>query len=229
MSASFELISPETDGLPLLYLHGLGSPDPISSEMKAPLEALGFSVWALGRDDQAILNGENPEKTLTQGVVDTINYIKEETRQKIILIGNSLGSYLAITAAAQTNKNLHAVLGTDAFLEPTHGFELMERMSVDNRSTPKNQFAVPLTNNQWINLPKEIGQKFPDITPRLSKKIKVPVHLIWGHNDPFIKTSPTDLVPDANGLEIHQANHNEWMLNARAVASAQAFIEDPLL
>jgi|GEM_PF-5917602 len=251
MNEHFELTKPETDGVPLLYSHGLGSPDLMAEQLRIPVQELGFAIWNLTRDDQALLNGDAPETELIDGVIEAAKKIQQQTSQKVHLAGTSLGSHPSIMAASKTNDLIKSVLGTDAFLEPAHGFKTIEdwgkadaqhvnasdlsELKSDNDKAFKEKLATcppgslpcPLIHNRWITLPNGLEQKFTNISLAVGTTINTPVHLIWGGKDPFVRDTapPTDLIPNASSYIINGGDHNKWMQYPAAVKSAVDFLQ----
>lgn len=253
MSDNFELQTSSDSGSPVLYLHGLGSPDPMAKGLSQPLADLGYAISELHRDDEAILNSKNPERVLIDGAISAISSLEKQTKQKVILIGNSLGSYLAVMAARENQELVSGVLGTDAFLEPINGFItikenahnthktinqlLSEGKSIDSpwsefpqrfETAGKGRFPCLLINDRWINLSNDLHENFTKLAPEASNPMNIPMHLIWGTKDPFIKSQklPTDILKGASGFPVNGANHNEWMEYSAAIDSATEFLEN---
>ncbi len=252
MSENFELNISEREGHPCLYLHGLGSPDPISPEVESAISHLGYAVSNQWRNDQEVLNSTNPAELLQTEIAQAIDSIAQSSGEKVTVVGNSLGSYLALLGAAKVAKHIRGILGTDAFLTPNHGFQQMRDMTISMADDIKEAIAedhgilspfdelperlkeaqknsaypVPLVNDRWITLPDDLASKFRPINEISGiKKIKSPIHLIWGKEDPFVIKSPIELIPgDVSGLELSDCNHNEWKENDRAKTSALEFL-----
>ena len=187
MSEHFELNISDTDGQPALYLHGLGSPDPIGEETERVVNDLGFSLsnqWRRGEAE--ILQSDNPVELYTQGLREAIDAIAQKSGEKVTLIGNSLGSYLSMLGALYTTDRIHGVLGIDAYLMPAHSLATFERhYPVDAKS---GLYECELVNNRTIQLPKGLGAKLPDIATLHKQRpvvVPFPIKMFWGNKDWF--------------------------------------------
>lgn len=213
----------EKPWVPCVFLHGLGSQTHLDPSLEKVLSDIWLSISSLLRDDQSILAQENPQDIYLQEVSTLVEVLSKRTQQKIVLIGNSLGSYIALLIALHTSEKIQAVLWLDAFLTPKHGFTQMRDSSLrldtqlkdipeealsdfwrkyKSKSDAKKEgtFIVPLVDG-FIEIPSSILEKFQDIWElRSARDISFPVGLMYSRYDSFIISShpPESLIRGQN-------------------------------
>lgn len=227
----------ETSWSPLLFLHGLGSKASLDPTLETILTDLGYSVSSLLRDDQSILTQSNPYEIYREETSDMIRRLEEKTSEKVTLVGNSLGSYIALLTAFQVSDNVRAVLWLDAFLTPRYGFAQMQKISLEwenqlqwvylnclssfwksyKEQVEKKKewnFVVPLVDG-FIELPYNLSDILPDIGEIIwSQNVNFPVALVYASGDTFISPSkaPHTLIAGKNitHFEIGCVKDEKW-------------------
>lgn len=184
-------------GDPCLYLHGLGALKPVDSVVADAVAQLGFEVWGQHRDDLDLFSQSNPVEQLHEQVCDAVVSVSEQTGKRLVLFGNSLGSYLALRCLYRVGAHVKGVIGVDAFLDPAFGFTL------------------PKTTQRRVEVSAQIARSFDCIEDLLPDEgVDIPQHFFFCSEDGFDSVEHLEKLKSRWGsfdyTLMKGLGHNEW-------------------
>jgi pimeloyl-ACP methyl ester carboxylesterase len=230
------------DGEPLMFLHGGGIVEgfdcfePLAEDLRviAPLRP-GYGATEL----EPPLSGRDEEADNVCAVFDALGI------ERTVLVGHSLGGWLAATVAARSSDRVSALV-----LAAPFGLDIPEHRGVDLSSMSPPEIAAALTNDPSIwdgRLPTGPDPAFqaarereqqalmrfmpgphdPEL-PGILSKITTPTLLLWGDDD---KVAPGGLaaewrkaIPQASVRMFAGTGHLLFHERADAVAAIRDFV-----
>jgi pimeloyl-ACP methyl ester carboxylesterase len=154
--------------------------------------------------------GQCPARAEIQSHVDLVDYLARSIQERGVVVGHSMGGYLALELALR-----HPQLVSELVLVvAAGGVDMARHAALDWRITYTTSHpAAP----SWALTP------LPDLTPELAR-IQVPVLLLWASRDPIsplgVAEHLRDQLPDARLIVFDTDDH--WVARQFAVPVGQA-------